>query len=335
MTGRENREVFGPGEKIGKYTIEQILGQGGFGDVYLVTKPDSQELYALKTEYNNAQKKGMSNELEIFYRIKSKYVPRFYEAGRTKSCSYYVMELLGPSLRQCTRRIASKALPLNVAMLVAEETFGIIEDVHRLGIVHRDIKPSNFLLRPHSPKPLCLIDFGISKVHVLEGTVIPPVHGRFVGTARYASLNAFRKLDIGPGDDLISWFYMMCDLANGRLPWRTKRGTDKEVIMRAKEDARLDDLIGVLPAEFLRIYNLIYELRYEDRPDYDAIRALLRIACKSRGITFIGDEWKWLWNLDPESTALVPRKAGDEKHDFFDPSKRWKESGHGGCCNVM
>jgi serine/threonine protein kinase len=245
------------------------------------------------------------------------------------------MDLLGPSLSECVKNYMTKDLPIAIVMVIAEETFRIIEAVHKAGIVHRDIKPSNFLLRPHSPKPLCLTDFGVSKIHIVNGKVVPQVNGRFVGTGRYASLNAFRRLDVGRGDDLMSWFYMICELGNGRLPWKCKRGTEKEVIMAAKQAARVWDMIGVLPRQFGTIYESICGLKYEDCPDYELIRHTMKEIRSSPQIRIEGNEWKLLWELDPERDSLIRRKPGDEVYDRFDPRKVWRDSVEGGCCGVM
>jgi serine/threonine protein kinase len=333
--GRATRDVFGPGDRIAGYEVERILGQGGFGDVYLVVKLVSRERFALKTEDLEAEKKGMANELLVLNKAVSPYLPRVYESETTSKYRYFVMDVMGPSLGHCVRQHRPKTLPLSVVMVIAHETLKIIREIHSLGVVHRDIKPSNFLVRPHSRYPLCLIDFGISKIHIENGIVVAPVNGRFVGTVRYASLNSFKRLDLGRGDDLMSWFYMICELANGKLPWKCKKGGDKMEIMRSKEDTPIAEVIGILPQDFVLIYELVSRLKYQDEPNYSQIHRHLESARLNKNISIQGDEWKWLWSLDCERSDLVSRTVGDEKYDSFEPSQIWKEKVEGGCCAVQ
>lgn len=63
----------------------------------------------------------------------------------------------------------------------------ILEQVHSKGIVHRDLKPQNMML--DKDDQLYLIDFGISK-EIVKGETKGKVS--FVGTPRYASINAHK-----------------------------------------------------------------------------------------------------------------------------------------------
>ena len=335
---KANRPVIPSGTLIGDYLVDRILGQGGFGDVYLVTQRDPPfGVFALKTEYLDAEKKGMENEIHILRGLKSPYVPKVEAVGTERNCNYFVMELFGPSLGSLRVRQPEKRFPLEIVMLIAEETLKIIETVHEQGVVHRDIKPSNFMLRPHSAAPLCLIDFGISKVHLDKKTRRPvePVGGRFIGTSKYASPAAFRKEELGRKDDLWSWFYMCCELSGMRLPWTNNR--DKETVLEMKEQTPAWQLCENLPGSFVDIIGYIKTLKYEDKPDYKKIRGMLRQGCDDNDVQFEGTEWKWLWDRDPDACSLVPRKPGDEKYDTFDPRAMEEPSEKGGktgCCEV-
>lgn len=337
-SARSKRAVIPSGTSIDNYTIDRILGQGGFGDVYLVTPRDSrQTVLALKTEYLDAEKKGMDNEISILQLFRSPYVPRVMATGTALNCQYFVMEVFGPSLGALRLRQPEKSFPLGIVMILAEETLRIIQYVHSQGVVHRDIKPSNFVLRPHSPKPLCLIDFGISRVHIDKRTKRPvePVGGRFIGTSKYASTAAFRKEELGRKDDLWSWFYMCCELSGVRLPWTNNR--DRDRVLEMKEQTPTWELCSNLPGIFVDIFAYIKTLRYEDKPDYRRIREMMRQGREDNDIPIQGTEWKWLWDRDPDACALVPRKPGDDRYDTFDPDaieEPEDEDEKKGCCEV-
>jgi serine/threonine protein kinase len=93
-----------------------------------------------------------------------------------------------------------------------------IESFHGHGFLHRDIKPSNSLIRPSRKYPLALIDYGLSRPYCdcLTGNPIPPRHNPgFVGTSKYASINAHAGVELGRRDDLYSWFFSMVELWAG------------------------------------------------------------------------------------------------------------------------
>lgn len=290
MSHNYNRALFPERTIIDDYEISFVLGRGGFGDVYLVRNRHSNAILALKTEYFDAEKHAMENELQVLSVLSGPYLPQVYTHGQTPSCVYYVMEVLGPSLSSCRLKQPRKIFGRTLLMLIAEETLHIIQKVHEQGIVHRDVKPSNFLIRPFSLYPLCLIDFGISKIHFTKSSrkPLPPVDGRFVGTPKYASPNAFRKLDLGRVDDLYSWLYMICELGTGKLPWSGWK--DKAEVLRMKETIRISELTYGLPTVFQRVFNVFKDLNYPDQPDYPAMFRLMKEWREREGVYYEGVE---------------------------------------------
>jgi hypothetical protein len=92
---------------------------------------------------------------------------------------------------------------------------------------------------------------------------------------------------------------------------------------------------GVLPTVFSSVFQLIAEWGYEDVPQYSRIFQLLKEGRERSGVWYQGNEWQWLWELDPEATAHVPRVTGDSKYDAFDPDDdKWNEHEGGGCCRL-
>lgn len=318
-----DRPDFDPGKVIeNRFTVIQKLGRGGFGDVYLVEDTNKQR-YALKTEYLIAKKQALEREIGFLKKIKNPFVPKVYFSGEDDICRYFVMDIYGPSLMVCKKSTMRGFLPPQFVILIAEETLYIMETIHKLGIVHRDIKASNFLLRPHNKYPLCLIDFGISNYFIDPKTkhLIPNEGGKFVGTAKYASINVHKRNQQTPRDDLMSWFYMLADLSLKRLPWSKTK--DKNEILSIKESTSASDLCQNLPYPMIELYRNINSLEYGEKPNYNELHEILKRAMNEDSLEWEGTEWRQLWELSPDE-ILVNRTPGDEKFDVFDPKNPHK-----------
>ena len=113
--------------------------------------------------------------------------------------------------------------------------------VHSKNYIHRDLKPENFLIGLGEKKgTIHLIDYGIAKKYVVPETgehIKPKAHKKFVGVARYASLNSHMKLEQGRRDDLESLGYILVYFLKGSLPWQgmeVKSGEELERVIYKK-----------------------------------------------------------------------------------------------------
>jgi len=285
MAGRKARKLLEPGDAVGSYTVVSLLGQGGYGDIYAVKPPNSDDVYAMKLEAFTAEKRGLDSELAFIEQIQdSSFFPHLIEAGLTDSHRFVVIELLGPSLSNTRRQMPDHHYTLATVLRLAIFMAECIHSFHQHGFVHRDIKPGNFLLRPGSGNPVVLIDFGLSKEFIDPETQKPyPERSKvgFRGTTKYASLNAHRGRDQGPRDDMISWLYSVVELMDGRLPW----GQDRDGVVISRKKSAISDrmLYRSLPHEFLEISYYLNSLGYMTRVNYDYIMCLLGRALRRSG----------------------------------------------------
>jgi serine/threonine protein kinase len=90
-------------------------------------------------------------------------------------------------------------------------------------MIHRDLKPDNFLMgMGRQSAQVYMIDFGLVKRYYnpTEKKHIPfNANKNLTGTARYASVNSHKGLELSRRDDLISLGYMMIYFLTGFLPW--------------------------------------------------------------------------------------------------------------------
>ena len=325
------------GTIVGNFEIIEMIGEGGYGDIYEVKDPRTQVHYAMKIEYLDAEKRGISTEIKILKELQSSHsFPAYIESGKFEDFKYLVMELLGPSLSLLRRSIPSKKLSRFTYLTLGTSMIDCIRDLHNLGFIHRDIKPGNFLVRPEKKNPICLIDFGLSRSYIDPVTGMhkaPREDPGYTGTVRYASLHAHDEIELSRRDDMISWFYSMVELAKGKLPWPGSE--DKELTIQLKRTLTIEEVCTEMPSEFISIYNHINSLTYEEPPNYDLIISLLNQALSHENIGKSLLDWENLNSEEIQEISSIPLKtSNDDEKELASSSSSHGVNGKGGCCTI-
>ncbi|MFM8320943.1 MAG: SUMF1/EgtB/PvdO family nonheme iron enzyme [Chloroflexota bacterium] len=150
-----------------RYRIERLLGQGGFGAVYLAWDHNLDEHVAVKESLDTspAAERQFRNEARLLFKLHHPNLPRVHDCFSIPNRGLYlVMDYIeGESLE---RKLASANGPLPAQPVLGwiGQVCDALEYLHRQSppIIHRDIKPANIILR--SDGCPFLVDFGISKV---------------------------------------------------------------------------------------------------------------------------------------------------------------------------
>ncbi|MBM4040625.1 MAG: hypothetical protein FJ290_19130, partial [Planctomycetes bacterium] len=157
------------------WVMEQKLGEGGFGEVWLARhSKDERRKAVFKFCTRRNRLRSLRRELEAFKRLsdrEGRCPPGIVEVRDTHDTAppYYIeLEYVsGGDLRQWLEREGETA-PLRMKLDVALQMVRAVGRVHEVGLVHRDIKPSNFLVEqgddPNRAPTLKLTDFGIGQV---------------------------------------------------------------------------------------------------------------------------------------------------------------------------
>jgi serine/threonine protein kinase len=308
MPHPHDRPILPEGTRITRFAIKKLVGQGGYGDVYSAVEVATNAICAIKIEYLDAAHHGLQDEIHILRQLHgSEHFPRLIERGRCGTFAYCAMPLLGPSLSRMRRVLPGERYSVATAARLALAMLACLEALHATGHIHRDVKPGNFLVRASRQFPVCLIDFGLSRSfrdrHTGFHYQYLPRAG-FIGTARYASLHAHKEKRLSRRDDLVSWFYSVVEMAAGRLPWPAH--ADKGATMAAKKGIAAAELCAGLPAQFAEIWRIVRPMKFADRPNYAALRRLLRdVAAAAPARAF---DWE---ALPPEELARVSPIALD------------------------
>jgi len=262
-----------PGSQFLGFMIAQKIGKGQFGEIYSAIDQETGIIWALKIESSNVERKTLAFEFQVLAQIQSSpSFPRLGIFGTGPEFSFYSMEFLGPSVSGILKVLPEHRLSLSSAFRASYFALKAIESFHCFGFIHRDIKPGNLLTREGYENPICLIDYGLSRVYVDSQTgkhLEPRKNIGFRGTKAYASPRAHQGEDLSRKDDLISWYFMFVELLFGPLPWRG--ATNSSAIYRLKVSFDARSFTASLGPELFGIWQCILSLGYKDKPNYQLI----------------------------------------------------------------
>ncbi|GAA5045506.1 serine/threonine-protein kinase [Nocardia callitridis] len=180
------------GSEIGGYSIEQVIGRGGMGTVYLARHPRLPRSVALKvmTGMNEATDPELSRrferEADIIARLEHPGIVAVFDRGVDDGQLWIAMQYIRGT--DATNWDASAHAPADtVAML--SETAAALDYAHSCGVLHRDVKPANILIadaEAHRESRAVLTDFGIARLTDTASTQLTAT-GSVTATLAYAS----------------------------------------------------------------------------------------------------------------------------------------------------
>jgi serine/threonine protein kinase/tetratricopeptide (TPR) repeat protein len=219
-----------PGTRIGPYKLLQLIGEGGFGSVFLA---EQEKPVARKVAFKII-KLGMDTrqviarfeaERQALAMMDHPNIARVLDAGATDTGRpYFVMDLVkgDPIAEYCDKH----NLGIEARLDLFAQVCLAVQHAHTKGIIHRDIKPSNVLVATVDGRPLAkVIDFGIAKAtasKLTEKTLFTE-HRQLIGTPEYMSPEqAEGSLDIDTRTDVYSLGVLLYELLTGTTPFDSR-----------------------------------------------------------------------------------------------------------------
>ncbi|HEV2653353.1 MAG TPA: protein kinase [Ktedonobacteraceae bacterium] len=160
-----------------RYVVEDLLGRGGFGAVYLVRDLRVRgNLFALKEiiDSNKQERERFKFEGEVLKRLDNRSLPRVYRVFEDDNTAraYILMDYIeGPNLEVSRTQQPDKRFSVEQALDIMLPIFKAVSYLHKQNppIIHRDIKPSNIIV-PAAGDEAVLVDFGIAKEYSVDAT---------------------------------------------------------------------------------------------------------------------------------------------------------------------
>lgn len=228
----------------GKYRIERVLGQGGFGITYLAIQTGLDRKVAVKEffmkelcnrdETTSRVSIGSEGSRDMVKRFREKFTKEARNIAKLKhpnivsvidvfeenDTAYYVMEYCeGGSLSLLLNDKYPQGMPEAKALKYIREVASALDYIHKRNINHLDIKPSNIMLG--GMDEAVLIDFGMAKQY--DSTTGNQTSTTPVGISHgYAPMEQYRQGGVGqfsPSTDIYSLGATLYKLITGRTPF--------------------------------------------------------------------------------------------------------------------
>ena len=250
LAGREANSDGLIGKHVGRYSLLEEIGEGGFGVVYLAEQREPvQRQVALKIVKPGMETRHLlarfEAERQALALMDHPHIARVLDGGTTdEGRPYFVMELVDGE--PIIEFYDEHQFGLINRLQLFKQVCLAIQHAHQKGIIHRDIKPSNVLVTfVNGVAVPRVIDFGIAKA-IDESVVDCPsaTHmGQVLGTPQYMSPEqaAARHQDIDTRTDVYGLGVMLFELLTGRTPIDKERiqelGTDEWIRLIQEQEA--------------------------------------------------------------------------------------------------
>ncbi len=207
----------------GRFRVQQLLGEGGMGRVYIAEELRLKRRCALKVLLpelcaDPGCVDRFLREAQAIAQIHHENVVDIYHLGEdTSGVVFFAMELLtGEDLE--SRLLARAARPLDWQTLCrwTLQVAAAMSSVHAAGLIHRDLKPSNIVIsvRRDGREQIKLLDFGIVKSK--DGAALTST-GAAIGTPFYMSPEQILAPQLDHRTDVYSLGALLFEALAGRM----------------------------------------------------------------------------------------------------------------------
>lgn len=224
----------GPGDRIGTFKLQKLLGRGSSSDVFLAENEVTQAIAAVKVlrpELHDDPEmvRRFESEARTTNLVRHEHIVEIFDIGIHAGWQHYILleHLEGVTVAKLLEYDVDPTLAVRLVLQLCAG----LGAAHAKGVVHRDLKPANiFVVRRAGLAHAKLVDFGMAhRAQLQEGEARTQI-GSILGTALYMSPEQTLGGTIDGRTDIYSLGVVMYELATGALPFEGKGPVE---VMRA------------------------------------------------------------------------------------------------------
>ena len=272
------------GQNIDSYTIENLIGEGGMGEVYLANDKKLKRKVALKIlpphyTKNIERVHRLTREARAISTLNHPNIVTIYDVGKFEQINYIATEFVeGKTLR----KLLPENPPLREVLDIFIQCCDALSAAHQAGIIHRDVKPENIIVRPDGY--VKVLDFGLAKLTEKKQNdtldLAVTMKGAIMGTPSYMSPEQVSGVKVDKRTDLWSLGVVFYEMLTGVNPFKRKdrKTTFQAILTEEPERASLfnEEIPSELDTILIKVLekdsNLSYQNASEIRIDLMRIK---------------------------------------------------------------
>lgn len=239
------------------YKVQEVLGEGGMGRVYLATHNRIGRQVAIKElrqelTANPSIRERFQNEARVLAKLRHPNIVSLYDFVDNDQSVCLIMEYVeGTTLDRYIQKITGP-IPEEKAIGIFQKILDAFIYAHQENVVHRDIKPANIMLTQAGE--VKVLDFGIAKVKS-DSNFNLTQEGSRLGTIFYMSPEQIRSQEIDQRSDIYSLGILLFEMLTGQCPYDEEM-SEFDITLKIVNDP-LPDAQALYPTISSHIQNVI------------------------------------------------------------------------------
>ena len=255
-----------PGDALGPYRVDSLLGKGGMGEVYRGTDTRLGRSVAIKISARGFSDR-FEREAHAISSLNHPNVCTLYDVGS----NYLVMEFVeGDTLAHLVK---NGPMTLETVLPYAIQIADALSAAHAKGIIHRDLKPANIILTRTGVK---VLDFGLAKLssvafaasgssEMVTRTEPLTESGSILGTLQYMSPEQAEGKKTDERSDIFSFGAVLYEMLTGRRAFDGDSKTAALAAILKDQPAPIQQFQPAVPRALDRVVRKCLEKKSDDR----------------------------------------------------------------------